>query len=129
MKASLCFACVLLACGVGGAAAEHCSSEPSDYVLEITAEGSGPPIAFKGAIGQNGQVQLIEKSTPQRIELRTASFVAMFSTVSGSDSLRATLYGVKPDGSLEKIGHYAGRSGLILENAVCPEMPRSFGGL
>ena len=109
----------------GTPSSELCSGEARSYLLEVSAEDAEPGVSFKGAVGHDTQLQLIEATTPHRLELRASRIVAVFAPAAGT--LRATLYGLNANGSREKLGHTAGNATLILENINCPEVPRTFG--
>jgi hypothetical protein len=95
-------------------------------VVEVTSDVLGVEQKFKSVIGHDGQLELIESTTPFKREFNAVGITAMFEAVETEGSILAALHGEK-DGEIVKFGHVIGRSGKITEEPWHDCVSRSFG--
>jgi hypothetical protein len=97
------------------AASAEDSYQPRRFVVEVTTEVPGSEAQFRGVVGYNSNLELIEATTPFRRELVSpVGLTAMFQVVNPDGRLLAALYG-EENGELRKLGHVEGTGGMIQE--------------
>ena len=84
------------------------------YELRVTSEKGPMVVAFRGAIGHDSQLELIEASTPYSRVLDASRLTAMFESIDSSQSLSVELYG-ELEGETKVIASFGGYAGRIIE--------------
>lgn len=103
------------------------SYEKRRFVVEIISDAPGSEQKFRGVIGYDGQLQLIESRTPFRKKFSAVGLTGMFEATAADGKIVATLY-EDQNGKLIKFGDVRGRSGKITEEPWHDCVTRSFGG-
>jgi hypothetical protein len=105
---------------------DHHSSQR--FLIEVTSLVPGAERTVRGAIGYDGQLELIEVSTPFRKELNAVGITAMFVVVEPEGNVQVVLHGNgKGTAELMKHGGASGRAIKIVEDPRDRLVPASFG--
>ncbi len=102
-------------------------TEPVDLEIVVTSTKSGREVQIKGAIGQGGELDLIDTSTPYRKRFRARSVIAMFESLDRDIFINVKLYGDigQPWETDRPISAFMGPHGGIAKNFT---HPKYFGG-
>ncbi len=102
---------------------------PQRFVIEVTSLVPGAERTVRGAIGYDGQLELIELSTPFKKELKAVSITAMFAVVEPAGNVQVVVHGNRQGtAELTKHGGASGRAIKIVEDPRDPHVTASFGG-
>lgn len=118
---------LILLTGVSALAAADvpapCTGESHDFLVEVTSP-SGEPRNFEGVIAWQGELEIINATTPYRLEFSAARVMAMFSS---DTRITAALY-VRNGKSKERVGSITHPKPAIYESVSCEHpLLRAFG--
>lgn len=101
---------------------------PQRFLIEVTSLVPGAERTVRGAIGYDGQLELVEVSTPFRKELNAVAVRAMFAVVEPDGNVQVVLHGAA-DGTADLTPHggAGGRAIRIAEDPRDPVESASFG--
>lgn len=100
---------------------------PQRFLIEVTSQEPGTERTVRGAIGYDGQLELIEASTPFKKELNAVGIRAMFAVVEPDGKVLVVLHG--NGGGTAGLTPHGGGSGraITAEDPRDPLVPASFG--
>ena len=97
------------------------AADPVDLEIVVTTTEEGREVRIKGAIGQSGDLDLIDTTTPYRKRFRARSVIAMFESLDRDIFINVKLYGDIG----QPISAFMGPRGGIAKNF---SHPKYFGG-
>lgn len=101
---------------------------PQRFLIEVTSLVPGAERTVRGAIGYDGQLELMEVSTPFRKELNAVGITAMFAVVEPDGNVQVVLHGNgRGAAGLTKHGGASGRAIKIFEDPRDPFVSAGFG--
>ena len=68
-------------------------SDPIEFRLVVSSTNAGREVRFKGAIGQGGNLDLVESTTPFEKRFTARSVIAMFESLDLSLPINVELFG------------------------------------
>ena len=95
------------------------------FVIEVTNQARGSERSFRGAVGFDGQLELVEAETPFRKEVKAVGLTAIFAVADGKGDIQVVLYGTN-NNKLVKYGGVSGRAVRIIDDPRDPLVPLSF---
>ena len=86
--------------------------KPVDYEIVVSSFYPDREVTFKAAIGENGDLNLVESKTPFRKRFSAYRIIAMFETVDSNEKIKVELFApsIRTEGP---IGGYCSNSGGI----------------